>query len=74
LATTLWIGFDSVVLPGTTIGDGLVGARSVVTADVPPYAIVAGNPARVIRQLDPEASRRAVADAIQRFNSSTLQK
>jgi acetyltransferase-like isoleucine patch superfamily enzyme len=61
----VWIGFDSVVLPGVTIGDGaIVGARSVVASDVSSYAIVAGNPARVIRQLDPKASRRAVAEAI----------
>ena len=67
----VWIGFDSVVLPGVTIGDGaIVGARSVVTNDVPPYAIVAGNPARMIRQIDPEASRRAVAEAIKVANSS----
>ena len=67
----VWIGFDSVVLPGVTIGDGaIVGARSVVTTDVPLYAIVAGNPARVIRQLDPDESRRAVAKAIEEFTPS----
>ena len=71
IGNAVWIGFDSVVLPGLTIGDGaIVGARSVVTTDVPPYAIVAGNPARVIRQLDPVESRRAVAKAIEEFNSS----
>jgi acetyltransferase-like isoleucine patch superfamily enzyme len=67
----VWIGFDSVVLPGVTIGDGaIVGARSVVTSDVPCYAIVAGNPARVIRQLAPEASRRAVAQAVKAAEDS----
>jgi len=71
----VWIGFDSVVLPGVTIGDGaIVGARSVVTNNVPPFAIVAGNPARVVRQLDPAQSRRTVAEAVQRFNPSTLQQ
>ena len=50
----VWIGFDSCVLPGVTIGEGsVVGARSVVAEDVPPYSVVAGNPARVIRQLEP---------------------
>ena len=50
----VWIGFDSCVLPGVTIGEGsVVGARSVVAEDVPPYSVVAGNPARVIRQLQP---------------------
>jgi acetyltransferase-like isoleucine patch superfamily enzyme len=44
----VWIGFDSVVLPGVTIGEGaVVGARSVVVEDVPPCTVVAGNPARV---------------------------
>jgi len=42
------------VLPGVTIGEGsVVGARSVVNADVPPFTVVAGNPARIIRKLEP---------------------
>jgi len=50
-----WIGFDVCVLPGVTIGEGaIVGARSVVMNDVPPYTIVAGNPARVVRHLSTE--------------------
>lgn len=49
----VWIGFDCCVLPGVTIGEGsIVGARSVVAEDVPPFTIVAGNPARVIRQIE----------------------
>jgi acetyltransferase-like isoleucine patch superfamily enzyme len=48
-----WIGFDVCILPGITIGDGsIIGARSVVMDDVPPYTIAAGNPARIIRRLD----------------------
>jgi acetyltransferase-like isoleucine patch superfamily enzyme len=50
-----WIGFDSCVLPGVTVGEGaVVGARSVVTTDVEPFTVVAGNPARVIRRLTEE--------------------
>jgi acetyltransferase-like isoleucine patch superfamily enzyme len=46
-----WVCIESTVLSGVTIGDGaVVGACSVVTKDVPPYAIVAGNPARVVGQ------------------------
>ena len=46
----VWMGYDSLVMPGIRIGDGaIVATRAVVTADVPPYAIVGGNPARVIR-------------------------
>lgn len=47
-----WIGGGAVVLPGVTIGAAaVVGAASLVRADVPPRAVVAGNPARVIRTL-----------------------
>lgn len=46
----VWIGMEAVMMPGISIGDGaIVGAKSVVTHDVPPYAIVAGNPARVVK-------------------------
>ena len=45
----VWIGFGATVLKGVTIGKGaVVGAQSLVTKDVEPYAIVVGNPARVI--------------------------
>jgi acetyltransferase-like isoleucine patch superfamily enzyme len=53
IGRNVWIGFDCIVLPGVTIGDGsIVGARSVVTEDVPAFTMVAGNPARLIRKLE----------------------
>lgn len=55
ICSDAWIGCMSIVLPGVTIGEGaIVGAGSVVTKDVPPYTIVAGNPAKIIRELTPE--------------------
>ncbi len=47
-----WVGFNSIILKGVCIGEGVVvAAGSVVTKDVPPYCIVAGNPAKIVREL-----------------------
>ncbi len=47
----VWLGYRALVMPGVNIGHGsVVAAASVVTADVPPYAVVGGNPARVLRR------------------------
>jgi acetyltransferase-like isoleucine patch superfamily enzyme len=49
-----WLGDHATVLKGVTIGDNsVVAARAVVTKDVPPNVVVAGNPARIVRELDP---------------------
>jgi acetyltransferase-like isoleucine patch superfamily enzyme len=46
----VWIGYEALILSGVHIGDGaVIGARAVVAKDVPPYSIVVGNPARVIK-------------------------
>lgn len=51
IGNDVWIGYDSLILPGVNIGDGsIIAARSVVTRDVPSYSIVGGNPASVKRQ------------------------
>lgn len=50
IGNDVWIGVESLIMDGVTIGNGaVVGARSVVTKDVPPYAIVVGSPARIVR-------------------------
>ncbi len=46
----VWLGHASIILPGVRVGDGaVVGSGTIVTKDVPPYAVVVGNPARVAR-------------------------
>jgi acetyltransferase-like isoleucine patch superfamily enzyme len=52
-----WVGFGAVILKGVTVGEGsIIGAHAVVTRDVDPYTVVAGNPARVVRvQTNPNA-------------------
>ncbi|MBR0652359.1 type B chloramphenicol O-acetyltransferase [Roseomonas terrae] len=54
----VWIGAEAMIMPGVTVGHGaLIGARAVVTRDVEPYAVVAGNPGKVIRMRFDEAER-----------------
>jgi virginiamycin A acetyltransferase len=51
IGNDVWIGYEAVLMPGVTVGNGaIIAAKSVVVSDVPPYAIVGGNPARLIRQ------------------------
>ncbi len=51
----VWIGGGAIILPGVTIGrNAVVGAGAVVTRSVPPDVVVAGNPARVIRRIEPQ--------------------
>jgi acetyltransferase-like isoleucine patch superfamily enzyme len=53
LEDNVWVGFDTVVLPGVTLGRGcIIGCKSVVKEDIPPYAIAVGNPVRIIRYLE----------------------
>lgn len=50
IGNDVWIGFDSLIMPGVNIGNGtIISSRSVVVSDVEPYTIVGGNPARQIR-------------------------
>jgi len=74
IGNDVWVGYSVMLMPGVTIGDGaVVGAGSVVTRDVPPYAIVGGNPAKLIRYRFPEHVReKLLAMAWWRFSLTNL--
>jgi len=63
IGNDVWVGSEAIVLPGAQIGNGvIVGAGAVVSADIPSYAIVAGNPGRVVRmRFDAEVIARLEA-------------
>lgn len=62
IGDNVWIGADVTILPGVTIGEGsVIGAKSVVTKDIPPNVIALGNPCRVLRAIT-EADRVQKAD------------
>jgi acetyltransferase-like isoleucine patch superfamily enzyme len=68
IESNVWIGFDSCIMPGVTVGEGsIIGARSVVSEDIPPYSIAVGNPARVIRAI----ARDQAAETLARARSHT---
>jgi acetyltransferase-like isoleucine patch superfamily enzyme len=60
IARDAWVGAGVIILPNVTIGEGaVVGAGSVVTRDVAPFTIVAGNPARLIRYVELKGRQRS---------------
>ena len=63
IGNDVWIGRDSVILGGVTIGSGaIIGANSVVAKNIPPYAIAVGNPARVVKyRFDAETIKKFMA-------------
>ena len=62
LGKSVWVGSNSTILPGVTVGDwAVIAAGAVVTRDVPPMTIVGGVPAKVIRVIDPKEERHEEA-------------
>jgi virginiamycin A acetyltransferase len=61
IGNDVWIGREAVIMPGVRIGDGaIIGARAQVTRDVPPYAVVVGNPGRVAKMRFPPETVEAL--------------
>ena len=59
----VWIGYEAVIMAGVTIGDGaIIGARAVVTKDVPPYMVAGGIPAKPIKKRYPEETIAALSE------------
>ena len=53
IENNVWIGANSVVLPGVQIGNhSVIGAGSIITKDIPPYSVAVGNPARIVKRYD----------------------
>jgi len=51
----VWVGENAAILPGVTIGDGaIIGANAIVTQNIPPGGIAVGNPAKIIKILNPQ--------------------
>jgi virginiamycin A acetyltransferase len=51
IGNDVWIGYDALIMPGVKIGNGaIISSRSVVVKDAPAYAVVGGNPARVLKE------------------------
>lgn len=68
LEDNVWVGFDAVVLPGVRLGRGcVVGCKTVVVEDVPPYAVVVGSPARIVRYLDPDDTEEERERALREY-------
>lgn len=71
-----WIGMRAIIMPGITIGEGaIIAAGSVVTRDVPPYAVVGGNPAKVIKsRFSEDVVARLLALDIYNWPADTFQR
>ena len=67
----VWVGFESMILPGVKIGRGaVIGCKTLITTDVPEYAVIVGNPSRIIRFLEPGDTKEIKEKALGLFMKS----
>ncbi|HVK96506.1 MAG TPA: acyltransferase [Flavisolibacter sp.] len=61
----VWVGFDAVILPGVRLGRGcIVGCKTIISEDVPPYAVVVGEPAKIVKTLNADDTEEAKGEAL----------
>ncbi|GAM59101.1 acrtyltransferase [Vibrio ishigakensis] len=63
IGNDVWLGYEVTVMPGVSIGDGaIVGSKSVVASDIPPYSIAVGNPAKVVKARFTEEEQKVLLE------------
>jgi acetyltransferase-like isoleucine patch superfamily enzyme len=71
IENNVWVGFGAIILPGVRLGQGcVVAAKTIISSDVPPYAVVAGSPARIIKFLTPDDTEEVKQTAIDHFKNN----
>lgn len=64
----VWVGFDAVILPGVRLGRGcVIGCKTIINTDVPPYAVIAGNPARIVKYFKPDDTDEERNKALEKY-------
>lgn len=65
----VWVGFDAVILPGVRLGRGcVVGCKTIINQDVPPYAVITGNPSRIVKFLNPNDTEQIRQEAVKEYS------
>jgi len=68
LEDNCWVGFGAIIMPGVRLGKGcIIGCKTIITEDVPPYAIVAGSDARIVRFLAPDDTDEEKQNALKTY-------
>jgi acetyltransferase-like isoleucine patch superfamily enzyme len=68
LEDNAWVGFGAIIMPGVRLGKGcVVGSKTIITQDVPPYAIVVGDPAKIVKYLEPDDTEEVKVRAMDKY-------